>query len=102
MNKTIRIFAVLMLVGSFVTGYQSLGYAAPKKGIQIENSASVVNINTATLKELQGIRGVGPATAKRIIQYRQENGSFESINDLKKVRGIGKSKLSKIKKKISV
>ncbi|MGD9487445.1 MAG: ComEA family DNA-binding protein [Calditrichaceae bacterium] len=48
-----------------------------------------ININTAGQKELEKLPRIGPATAKRIIEYREQNGPFKSINDLDKVKRIG-------------
>ena len=61
-----------------------------------------ININTADEKELDELPGVGPAMAKRIIEYRQSQGMFQSPEDLKKVRGIGDAKYEKMKDKIRV
>lgn len=49
-----------------------------------------VNINTATAKELTALMGIGPIKAEAIIEYRQANGKFNTVNDLTKVSGIGK------------
>lgn len=59
--------------------------------------SSKININTATQTELETLPGIGPSTAEKIINYRKENGKFGSIEDIKKVSGIGESKYSKIK-----
>lgn len=56
-----------------------------------------ININTANLKTLQKLTGIGPTYAKRIIDYRIEHGSFKSIDELLKIKGIGKKRLEKIK-----
>ncbi|MEG7380408.1 helix-hairpin-helix domain-containing protein [Bacillus subtilis] len=61
-----------------------------------------VNINTATLEELQGISGVGPSKAEAIIAYREENGRFQTIEEITKVSGIGEKSLEKIKSSITV
>ncbi|MDI6731813.1 MAG: helix-hairpin-helix domain-containing protein [Candidatus Margulisbacteria bacterium] len=61
-----------------------------------------VNLNSATEKELQKIPGVGPSTAKKIIDYRTTNGPFTKLDDLMKVKGIGKGKYEKMKDKISI
>lgn len=61
-----------------------------------------ININTADDKELQTLNGVGPAIAKRIIEYRTEHGKFGSIEDIKKVKGIGNGLFNKCKAKITV
>ena len=61
-----------------------------------------ININTATQEELETLTGIGEATAQSIIEYREENGKFASIEDLKNVSGIGDSKYEKIKEDICV
>lgn len=62
----------------------------------------LVNINTATQTELETLPGIGPSLALSIINYRNENGKFDSIEDIKNVSGIGESKFNKIKELISV
>ena len=56
-----------------------------------------INLNTATLEELDVLPGIGPSIAQRIIDYRNQNGAFKQIEDLKKVRGIGDALFSQIK-----
>lgn len=68
-----------------------------------ENTESVkINLNKATLEELQKINGVGPSLAEKIISYRKENGKFKSIEDLKNVSGIGEKKYESIKEYVQV
>mgnify|MGYP003292000907 CR=1 FL=1 len=64
--------------------------------------SDIVNINSATADELQKLEGIGPAMANKIIQYREEVGYFSSIEDIQNVTGIGESKYSKIKEKITI
>ena len=66
------------------------------------NKNEKVNINTATQTELETLPGIGPSTALKIINYRKENGKFKTIDDVKKVSGIGDSKFDKIKNFIKV
>ena len=56
-----------------------------------------ININTATAEELTLLPGVGPATAARIVQYRQEHGKFASVDDLANVKGIGPKRLENLR-----
>lgn len=66
------------------------------------SSTQKVNINTATKEELMTLDGVGEATAEKIIVYRQEHGSFSSIEEIKEVSGIGDKKYEAIKESITV
>lgn len=59
-----------------------------------------INVNTATSEELQTIPGIGPAKASAIIQFRDENGRFDTIDDLIKVSGIGNKTLESMKEYI--
>ena len=61
-----------------------------------------ININTATLAELDNLPGIGPAIAQKIIEYREEDGGFNSIEDLQNVKGIGQAKYEDIKERVTV
>ncbi|MDZ7671772.1 MAG: helix-hairpin-helix domain-containing protein [Halanaerobiales bacterium] len=61
-----------------------------------------ININKASLKQLMNIKGIGRTYAKRVINYRDEQGKFSKKSDLMKINGIGKKKYDKIKNKIRV
>ena len=61
-----------------------------------------ININTADEKALDELPGVGSAMAKRIIEYRETQGMFQSPEDLKKVRGIGEAKFEKMKDRVTI
>lgn len=67
-----------------------------------ENKDKKISINTASLEELLEITGIGETKAKAIIKYREENGTFETIEDIKNVSGIGESTFEKIKNNITV
>ncbi len=61
-----------------------------------------INLNTASVRELQKISGVGEKTAENIIAYREENGEFTSAEELLKIAGIGEATLEKILPQITV
>ena len=61
-----------------------------------------ININRATLSQLDSLDGIGPVIAGRIIDYRKKNGSFLTIDDLQKVSGIGAAKFAQIKSKVRI
>lgn len=65
-------------------------------------SSDIININTADADQLIKLKGIGPALAQRIIEYREQNGAFNSIDEIKNVRGIGDKKFSDIKDKIAI
>jgi competence protein ComEA len=61
-----------------------------------------ININLATQTELESLPGIGPAIAQRIIEYRQQFGPFQKIEEIKAVNGIGDAKFDQIKEYITV
>lgn len=63
---------------------------------------AMVNINTASKDELKDLKGIGEVKAGKIVEYREENGDFKSIDDLTKVKGIGIGTLKNIKDEITV
>jgi len=62
-----------------------------------EGETQRISINTADVDELCKLSGIGPSTAQRIIEYRNENGLFQQLEDLMKVKGIGQSRFEKIR-----
>jgi competence protein ComEA len=65
-------------------------------------SGKFVNLNSATQEQLETLSGIGPAFAQRIIDYRQANGGFKSIEEIQAVSGIGEKTFEKIKDQISI
>ena len=59
-------------------------------------------MNTATVEELMSVPGIGQVIAQRIVEFREKNGPFKSIDDLLKVQGIGEKSLARIKDHLSV
>lgn len=63
---------------------------------------AAVNLNTATKDELDAVKGIGPAKAQAIIDYRTKNGPFKSVDDLKNVNGFGDKTVAKMRSDLSV
>ena len=61
-----------------------------------------ININTATSEELQQVPGIGPVTAEKILTMRKSYGSFKSVDDLLAIKGLGKKRLEKMRKYLTV
>ena len=76
--------------------------APTANGVAKSLPEGMVNINTADEKELDKLPGVGPAMAKRIVEYRTENGAFQAPEEIKRVKGIGDAKYAKMKDKIAL
>ncbi len=102
-------FASLLMVMAWLTlglakGYDMpVLYAAPKPDVKFETQAQPVNINKASVQELQTLRGIGPSLADRIVKYRETHGGrFEKAEDLTQVNGIGPSKFQKIKDHVTL
>ena len=70
--------------------------------IQTESNTGKININEADLIELQELVGIGPAKAQAILDYRQNNGSFQTIEEVQEVKGIGNKTFDNIKGLIRV
>jgi competence protein ComEA len=76
--------------------------AAGARGAAKPAVTSVVNLNTASAKELEALPGIGAKTAALIVEYRQKNGPFKKIEELMNVRGVGEKSFLKLKAQITV
>ena len=63
---------------------------------------NIINVNTATVKELMAIPGIGKVLAERIVEYREEERPFIVLEDLLNIKGIGKETLEKIREHVTV
>lgn len=110
-NVILHIFlGIACLLGAVVIGYSFLFVDEPTQVVVLTDSASdigemesvLVDINTATEEEFEALQGIGPVLAKRIVEYRQANGGFDRLEDLKQVAGIGDKTFEKFRSQITL
>jgi len=65
-------------------------------------SFAAVDLNSATQAQLEAVKGIGPAKAKAIIEYRSKSGAFKTVDDLEKVTGFGKATVDKVRAEVTV
>jgi len=65
-------------------------------------STAIVNLNTASASDLEGLPGIGAKTAARILEYRQKNGPFKKVEELMNVRGVGEKNFLKLKPQLTI
>jgi len=100
MKKLFRESLAIALAVALFVSVSSLSLA--QNQTQNRPAQAKININTASLAELQTLPRIGPKVAQRIIDYRTQNGPFKKPEDLMKVRGIGEKVFNQIKDLITV
>ena len=100
----IRMMTALVLVLGLVATAVSAQEAArsAKASTASASAGAPINLNTATVAQLETLPGIGKSTAERILEYRQKNGGFKKVEDLMNVRGIGEKSFLKMKALITV
>ncbi len=97
MRMLIAVALILGLGAGAVAGQEaSRSTAAPA------TASAPLNLNTATTSQLESLPGIGPATAQRIVEYRQQSGGFKKVEDMMNVRGIGEASFLKLKSLVTV
>lgn len=94
-------FTRLALVLALACG-APIGAQAQEPAGRSASTANIVNVNTASLAELEALPGVGPRAAQRIVEYRTKNGAFKKIEELMKVQGIGERSFLRLKPLVTV
>lgn len=125
-SKAIVFLVVVLLIGSGVTLYKKYHpdfapelllrkertreneFIETTKSSTIEeiksftHSEEKINLNTATLEELETLPGIGKELGKRILDYREKQGGFYTVDELQKIKGIGPKTFEKLKNRVSV
>ncbi len=99
-NVGLIVLTLALLGGPPATAaQQGAGEAPPAKAAP---ATAIVNLNTATVTQLDALPGIGPKVAARIVEYRQKNGAFKKIEELMNVKGIGEKNFLRLKPYITV
>lgn len=93
-NKINRFVAAALLAAFVLTSGPAFAAASAPVG--------KINLNTATASQLEDLPGIGPALAARIVEHRQKNGAYKSVEDVMAVKGIGEKNFAKIQTYLSV
>ncbi len=85
-------FTLNMLALMLIVSFSGMAFASEVK----------IDLNATTTKQLQQLPGIGKGLAKRIVEYRTTNGPFKSVEELVKVKGIGKKTYAKMKERLMI
>ena len=98
-----RILMMVLLILGLGAAAQA-GQGAPRQATPAAKASAsgVLNLNTATVAQLEALPGIGKSTAERILEYRDKSGGFKKVEDLMNVRGIGEKSFLKLKPLITV
>jgi comEA protein len=100
----ISVGVIVVLLGAFLCGPAVRAQQPASPAVDAGKTATQpsLNLNTATLAQLETLPGVGPSLAGRIIEYRQKNGPFKKVEELMNIRGIGEKNFLRLKPLVTV
>ncbi len=102
-KKTLaKLLPYLEMIGDSVEVYAFVADDSPSSNAASSDITDIININSATIEQLQNLSGIGEKKAQAIIDYRNEHGSFQTIEEIMNVKGIGQGIFDKIKNRIEV
>ena len=97
--------ALMLVLATCVAGSPAVWAQTARGGSSAKaraTAANPVNLNSASISQLQTLPGVGASTAQRILDYRQKNGGFKKIEELMNVKGVGEKSFLKLKPMVVV
>lgn len=104
--RALLMVLALVAIAALPASAQGKAPAGGAKSLPVVKSpaapGSLVNLNTATLAQLEALPGLGAAVARRILDYREKNGNFKKVEDLMNVKGIGEKSFLKLKPLVTV
>jgi competence protein ComEA len=103
-ERKVLIFIAILIFCGVALKFFNVKIKSKAENISFKSSHAItfpININKASQTELEKIPGIGPVIARRINEYRSQNGEFKVLEDLRKVKGIGDKKFQLIKDYIS-
>ena len=101
-RTVLSIVAVSCLLGGLPSDTAAAQSRSAARSAAKPASTAIVNLNTASATDLEGLPGIGAKTAARIMEYRQKNGPFKKVEELMNVRGVGEKNFLKLKPQITV
>ena len=96
------LMVVVLILGLGIAAEAGQGRARSATPAAKASSSGPLNLNTATVSQLETLPGIGKSTAERILEYREKSGGFKKIEDLMNVRGVGEKSFSKLKPLVTV
>ena len=96
------LMVVLLILGLAVAAEAGQGASRQATSTAKASASGPLNLNTATVSQLETLPGIGKSTAERILAYREKSGGFKKIEDLMNVRGIGEKNFLKLKPLVTV
>jgi competence protein ComEA len=101
-RTVLSLVVVSCLLGAFPSASVAAQSKAPARTAAKPASTAIVNLNTASASDLEGLPGIGAKTAARILEYRQKNGPFKKVEELMNVRGVGEKNFLKLKPQLTI